>query len=134
MSTDDVSLVFSAISSDKKKITREDMKVAMEKYFPNMPPKIHKLLFAGKEEVTRESLMMMLLTRGSSLDFFEEAFQLFEPNESGYIPDSSFKQLLREINTHHLPYKGNIAAIKARFDRDRDGEIGLEDFKKMNMR
>ncbi|KAJ3103488.1 hypothetical protein HDU97_010071 [Phlyctochytrium planicorne] len=134
VTAEDVNLAFSRMSSDGKKVSKEDVKQALDKFFPNLSGDMIKLFGAGKAEMTKEALVGLLLNRTSSQDHFEDTYEMFGPPENGHLPDSSLMQMIRELNKYGMPQKGDIAAIKARFDKDKDGEINLEDFKRMNMR
>jgi Ca2+-binding EF-hand superfamily protein len=158
---DDISMAFSLLSKDGRRITKEDIKQAFEKYFPNCPSKVLKILQTGKEDVSKEALHIMLISRMCPTDYFEDAFQVprspkiytdfffvvqtitlrllrvlqvFEPNDEGFITDSTLNRLIKEINTYKMPYKNDLEAIKQKFDKDKDGMVNVEDFKKMNMR
>ncbi|KAJ3216815.1 hypothetical protein HDU67_008901 [Dinochytrium kinnereticum] len=134
VTAEDINLAFARLSSDGKKITKEDVKQGLERYFPSLSGKLLKLFNAGKAEMSKDALVALLLSRSSTQDHFEDAFEMFEPGENGVILDSTFLQMTRELNKYNMPQKGDIAAIKSRFDRDKDGEISYEDFKRMNMR
>ncbi|KAI8911292.1 hypothetical protein DFJ77DRAFT_93203 [Powellomyces hirtus] len=98
--------------------------------------KAMKLATTGKEEITRERLMSLLLNKQHTNMPFDEAFQWFEPHgESSSSNPTLNKEDLRRIAAAMSPYgmvhKGDVAALLAAFDVDKDGLIGLEDFKQM---
>ncbi|KAI8855091.1 hypothetical protein BC829DRAFT_379200 [Chytridium lagenaria] len=129
-----ISRLATTASSDGKKIAKDDVKQALDQFFPTLSGRLLKLFNLGKAEMTKEALVALLLNRGSPQDHFDEVFEMFEPGENGAISDSTLLRITRELNKYTMPSKSDMAAIKNRFDRDKDGEIGYEDFKRMNMR
>ncbi|KAJ3110088.1 hypothetical protein HK100_003160 [Physocladia obscura] len=74
-------------------------------------------------------------------DFFDDAFSLIEPINQDFITDASLKRLIKCIDSVNkltaaggdMLRRGDLQALRERFDRDKDGVIGKDDWKKMNM-
>ncbi|KAJ3405104.1 hypothetical protein HDV05_006768 [Chytridiales sp. JEL 0842] len=134
VTAEDVTSAFAMLSRDGRKITKDDVKVAFETYFPNCPNKILKILQGGKEELTKEALHVMLVSKPCSTDHFKDAYELFEPTDEGIIPDATLLRLIKEINPHKMPYKKDLEALKEKLDKNKDGVINIDDFKRMSSR
>ncbi|KAJ3068128.1 hypothetical protein HDU98_008697 [Podochytrium sp. JEL0797] len=156
---EDIHVALSLLSSDGgKRVTNSDIRRFLEKYFsPTLipggepvavvAPKLAKVVVppppvmvggvqqqqGGKEEcVTKEQLQSLLI--GKPCDYFEDALQLVDLDHPEMFSDASIYRLLRCMDTQYgMPRRGDMAAILDRFDRDKDGVIGKEDFKRMNM-
>ncbi|KAI8617585.1 hypothetical protein BC830DRAFT_1079812 [Chytriomyces sp. MP71] len=137
---EDISMALLVISKDGKKITAPDLKVFYEKYFPAnlMPAKLSKILLGANpkdDTITKEQLQSMLVTR-QSVDHFEEAFALMGHEQHGdVLTEMTLKRLICRLDDKYgMMRRGDLAALRERFDRDKDGSIGRNDFKKMNMK
>ncbi|KAI9329639.1 hypothetical protein BDR26DRAFT_922834 [Obelidium mucronatum] len=136
---EDLNTALSVISSDGgKKITHSDIEAFLQQYFPTgiFHSKLAKVLISSnpkEDTITKEQLQSLLISK--QCDFFEEAFQLVENGEKAdLLSDAAIYRLLRCMDTKYgMPRRGDLAAIKATFDRDKDGALNKEDFKKMNM-
>jgi Ca2+-binding EF-hand superfamily protein len=51
----------------------------------------------------------------------------------GKLREEQLRQLISKMNRFGQPNKGDIEFILSKFDLDRDGAIGLEDFKLMTL-
>ncbi|KAI8828024.1 hypothetical protein BJ741DRAFT_653840 [Chytriomyces cf. hyalinus JEL632] len=139
---EDINMALSMISTDGKRITHTNLRAFFEKYFPPhlMPPKLAKILInqnsvnSKEETITKEQLHSMLLSRQCA-EHFDGAFQLIEHEHGEVLHDASIKRILKCMDSKYgMLRRGDLAAIKERFDRDKDGVISRDDFKKMNMR
>ncbi|ORY22538.1 hypothetical protein BCR33DRAFT_728717 [Rhizoclosmatium globosum] len=135
---EDLNVALSIISSDGKKITHADVNRFFDTFFPNaIPSKLAKILITTNPKentITKEQLQSLLISR--QCDHFEEAFQLMDSNDhADSLSDASILRLLKCLDKKYaMPRRGDLFSIIARFDRDKDGHIGKDDFKKMNMK
>ncbi|KAJ3289342.1 hypothetical protein HDU79_004130 [Rhizoclosmatium sp. JEL0117] len=135
---EDLNVALSIISSDGKKITHADVNRFFDTFFPNaIPSKLAKILITTNPKentITKEQLQSLLISR--QCDHFEEAFQLMDSNDhADSLSDASILRLLKCLDKKYaMPRRGDLFSILARFDRDKDGHIGKDDFKKMNMK
>ncbi|KND03809.1 uncharacterized protein SPPG_01265 [Spizellomyces punctatus DAOM BR117] len=94
-----------------------------------------KLVTNGKEEVTKEGLINLLLNRALISMPFDEAFQWFDPHtDTGSSPaltEADLRRLAAAMSPYGVAHRGDVKALLAHFDRDGDGVLGLEDFKRM---
>ncbi|KAI8811155.1 hypothetical protein BJ742DRAFT_798416 [Cladochytrium replicatum] len=119
------------------KIGKEDTWNMIERFFPETAAggsKGLKTITAGKEEVSKDQLVNLLVNRAiSSHAPFDEAYQFFVDPEEGKISKESLKRIAKIISPYGLLHKGDISNLMNMFDRDEDGTIGLEDFKRMSL-
>ncbi|KAJ3125947.1 hypothetical protein HK098_008027 [Nowakowskiella sp. JEL0407] len=118
------------------RLGKEDIYYMIENSFPDMAAggsKILKMIMSGKEEVSREQLVNLLVNRSVANPPFEEAFQFFHPEETQQITVSDLKKVVQIINPHHLVYKNDITELMKNFDRDLDGALSLDDFKRISI-
>ncbi|KAJ3378782.1 hypothetical protein HDU84_007309 [Entophlyctis sp. JEL0112] len=153
VSLDDLTMALSVITADSssssgggggggggagKRITQRDLHAFYARYFPvaEMPAKLAKYLVgsqAKEDTITREQLQSLLI--GKQYDYFQDSFQLVEHDEKAeVISEESLKRLVRRMDTKYgMMRRGDLAALRDRFDRDRDGAIGRDDWKKMGV-
>ncbi|KAI9093472.1 hypothetical protein DFS34DRAFT_265660 [Phlyctochytrium arcticum] len=93
-----------------------------------------KAVSFGKEEVTRDGLMNLLLNKHLESLPFPDAFQWFDPHvEPGqvFLNEQDLRRISAAMSPYGIPHRGDVASLLARFDVDKDGVIGLGDFKRM---
>ncbi|KAJ3025603.1 hypothetical protein HK097_006651 [Rhizophlyctis rosea] len=97
--------------------------------------KLVKSVVVGKEDVTREGLMNLLVHRSLAVVPFEEAMQWFDPHadNSTSLDESDLRKIAKLLNPRGVVEKGDVKALLSAFDKDGDGSIGPEDFKKMTL-
>ncbi|KAJ3287341.1 hypothetical protein HK104_008657 [Borealophlyctis nickersoniae] len=95
--------------------------------------KAYKLVTSGKEEVTKEGLANLLLNRPLTSVYYDEAMQWLDPHGDPELSltDTDLRRIAMLVSGDGRIHKGDVKAMLARFDKDGDGVIGLEDFKKM---
>ncbi|KAJ3275000.1 hypothetical protein HDV01_001506 [Terramyces sp. JEL0728] len=121
---------FELISSDKKKIYPADVRRFAEKYFSDLPDEALNLISSWKEDVTKEQMTNLLLNKTLMSSPYESAYKWMTTEEMKIGP-KSLKKLIKKLNPHNLPYKNDVKGILKKYDADQDGNIGLEDFKRM---
>eukprot|EP00842_Homolaphlyctis_polyrhiza_P007048 jgi/Hompol1/932/HPOL_003401-RA len=124
---DDVDNAFRLISRDGKRIMPSDVRAFASKYFDGLPSEVEKMLSGWKEDITRDQLANMLLNRTMFATPWEEAMQAFD----GFLDKKVLKKLAGKLNRYGLPGKRDVEALLKKFDKDFDGKIGIEDFKRM---
>ncbi|KAL2915348.1 hypothetical protein HK105_205213 [Polyrhizophydium stewartii] len=116
---DDVSNAFQIISRDGQRITPSDIRLFADKYFGDLPAGAQKLLGEWKETATKDQLCNMLLNKNMASTPWDEAFEL--------------RRLAASFSKYGMATKRADQILLARFDKDHDGKIGLEDFKRMSL-
>lgn len=134
ISRNDIEAAFEELSSDGKRITKEDVTRFVELYFPKHNDKLPKnaapLLKDLQKEISKDALFTMLVRRPLKNPPFEDVFQVFEPNDDGISPDF-LKKMIQKLSKMGLPQKGDQKKLLGIFDVDHDGHINLQDFKLM---
>jgi Ca2+-binding EF-hand superfamily protein len=128
----DIDIAFELLSKDKKKIYHSDIKTFIATYFDHFPDEAMSLLNGWKEEVTKEQLIGLLLNRNLMSSPYETAYKWFSP-ENGVLGKKELKGLAKRMNKYKLPNKRDTRNLLNAFDLDRDGVLGLEDFKRMGL-
>ncbi|KAI8923969.1 hypothetical protein BC831DRAFT_468026 [Entophlyctis helioformis] len=132
---EDVDNAFEIVSRDGQRIGGNDVRAFVDKYFGGtdaLPEKAAKMVKEWKEDITKDQLCQLLLNRTMLSTPWDDAFDWFQPvNNSLGRPE--LQQLARRINKHKMAGKRDVQLLLAKYDRDRDGQIGLEDFKRMSL-
>ena len=66
----------------------------------------------------------------SQADVMLEAFQLFDPHNRGYVDTEHLMAVLMGLGVAEVT-RGDVQLLVEQNDRDKDGKIGLNDFKRM---
>nr|KAJ3421694.1 hypothetical protein HK105_002630 [Polyrhizophydium stewartii] len=129
---DDVSNAFQIISRDGQRITPSDIRLFADKYFGDLPAGAQKLLGEWKETATKDQLCNMLLNKNMASTPWDEAFEWFRPDGNALSPPQ-LRRLAASFSKYGMATKRADQILLARFDKDHDGKIGLEDFKRMSL-
>ncbi|KAJ3305845.1 hypothetical protein HDV03_000954 [Kappamyces sp. JEL0829] len=126
----DIDEAFEFLSQDKKKLTHGDIKLFVSTYFDWFPEEAMTLLNSWKEEITREQLYQVLLNKTLMTSPYESAFKWFQIDNAP-LGKKELKKIARSVSSKKVTQKGDVKSILQKFDMDRDGLIGLEDFKRL---
>ena len=101
-------------------------------FFKHLPPNQLKLLMNGQNEITKEDLKELFNTaKVDNFDPVKEAFNVYDPKRTGYIHPLLIKEILHDINITDLSDE-DLAVFLEAADYDKDGRIGLMDFRMIN--
>lgn len=134
----DIDIAFDMLSKDKKKIYHSDVKAFIATYFDNNPEEAMTLLNSWKEDVSKEQLESLLLNKTLMSSPYQNAFQVKPANqwfcpENGALSKSELRKFAARMNKYQMASKFDHRTLLRAFDFDKDGVIGLEDFKKITI-
>ena len=81
--------------------------------------------YASKQQAAASST-----TATGQSDVLLEAFQLFDPHNRGYVDTENLTAVLVGLGVTEVT-RGDVQLLVEQNDRDKDGKIGLNDFKRM---
>ena len=133
VTVEDVATAMELISSDGRRITKEDVKVFLESHFSKLSSKHQKFVSQWKEDITKEALTNILLNKPISSIPFAEAMEWFNPDPNHGLDPIRMPFLFQSKSLDHVAAKTDYKALLERFDYDKDGKVELEDFKRMSL-
>uniref|UniRef100_A0A7S3PK49 EF-hand domain-containing protein n=1 Tax=Aplanochytrium stocchinoi TaxID=215587 RepID=A0A7S3PK49_9STRA len=117
------------------KITLKNLQDRIRAFHPNkksLPKGELKFLMGGKPHLTYADLKQMI-EDGSTISGFdpmEEAFKLYDPNNTGFIDMDVLRKVFSELGHGEITEEDTKLLIEAA-DYDGDGKINLNDFQNM---
>ena len=139
-------------------ITADDIKARLAPLYPQLTDMDFQTMTQNKEHFTQDDLTQLLTidttqhsttdaahkrSTGtkqqqqsaasggvSQADVMLEAFQLFDPHNRGYVDTEHLTAVLVGLGATEVT-RGDIQLLVEQNDRDKDGKIGLTDFKRM---
>ena len=86
----------------------------------------------GKQSLTQQDIAELLSSSPPmpGFDPVQEAFRVFDPSSSGHVDAELLRSLLLSFGLTELT-RADMTAVIDMTDRDRDGKVGLADFRKM---
>ena len=113
-------------------IKASQLKKRLSMFYKHLPPNQLKLLMNGQNEITKEDLKELFNTaKVDNFDPVKEAFNVYDPKRTGYIHPLLIKEILHDINITDLSDE-DLAVFLEAADYDKDGRIGLMDFRMIN--
>merc|ERR1712070_227283 len=113
------------------KLTAADIKRRLSTFYHNVSNKEIKFLLNNQPEITFEDLYELLKDNQlTNFDPVKEAFKVYDPQDTGFVDMAVVKEFF-----HNLGH-GDISDEDAKIiletaDADKDGRIGLDDFRLM---
>ncbi|EER12293.1 conserved hypothetical protein [Perkinsus marinus ATCC 50983] len=121
----------STLPSGIGKITAADLKERLAPFNKDITSKDIKFLMNNQEEITFTELYHLLSDNElTDFDPIAEAFKLYDPNDTGYVDMKTVKEFFKKAG-YGLLSEGDVDAILQMADADRDGKLGLGDFRKL---
>ena len=139
-------------------ITPEDLKARLAPLYPQLTDKDFQTMTQNKQQFTAADLTQLLTidtqphnsadaphkhttttkqqqqsaasTTTTQSDVLLEAFQLFDPHNRGYVDTEHLTAVLVGLGVTEVT-RGDVQLLVEQNDRDKDGKIGLNDFKRM---
>ena len=129
---DEVKAAFAFLDTgDKGYVTKHDLQEKLPLFYKNLKPKEYAYLMNKKSRITVDELYAMLSENElTHYDPVEEAFQFYDPQGTGYIDGHVLRTLLTHIGLGTVTDE-DLATRLSASDRDGDGLIGLEDFRRL---
>jgi Ca2+-binding EF-hand superfamily protein len=113
-------------------ITAQQLQQRLALLHPSLPASDSALLMLGKPAVTQQDIADLLTSSPPipGFDPVQEAFRVFDPSNSGYVDPELLRSLLLGFGLTELT-RADMSAVIDMTDRDRDGKVGLSDFRRM---
>ena len=138
-------------------ITADDLKARLAPLYPQLTDRDFATMTQHKQNFTAADLTQLLaidttqpqhsidapLKHGSTVskaqqqsaassqpDVLLEAFQLFDPHGRGYVDTEHLTAVLVGLGVTEVT-RGDVQLLVEQSDRDKDGKIGLNDFRRM---
>ena len=127
-------------------ITPDDLKARLAPLYPQLTEKDFQTMTQNKPQFTATDLAQLLTTPTPTTtttttpkqqsagvgqaDVLLEAFQLFDPQGRGYVDTEFVMGVLMGLGVAEVT-RGDVQLLVEQNDRDKDGKIGLSDFKRM---
>ena len=128
---DELSAAFDFLDVDGSgRLTGAGIKHRLGAFFSNLPQKEIKLLL-GEGPFTKDSLRKLLATNDlGTYDPVREAFRAYDPNGTGFADPEMLRSIFETLGYGPINEE-DIKVLIETADADRDGKIGLEDFRMM---
>jgi Ca2+-binding EF-hand superfamily protein len=109
-------------------ITASTFKERLEALTKKMTRQEMKSIFDGKDYITIHDVKELLQGNNLSIDPYKEAFSILDPTLSGYISEERLMKIFSSFGFGDLSDE-EIQLLITTGDADRDGKIGLSDFR-----
>ena len=112
------------------KLTAAGLKQRLGAFYRNLPQKEIKLLL-GDGPFTKDSLRKLLANNDlGSYDPVREAFKAYDPHGTGFADPEMLRHIFEALGYGEIN-DDDLKVLVETADVDRDGQIGLEDFRNM---
>jgi Ca2+-binding EF-hand superfamily protein len=113
------------------KLTAADIKRRLTTFYKNVSNKEIKFLLNNQQEITFEDLYDLLKDNQlTNFDPVKEAFKVYDPNDTGFVDMEVVKEFFANLNYGDIS-DDDAKIILETADADKDGRIGLDDFRMM---
>jgi Ca2+-binding EF-hand superfamily protein len=100
-------------------------------FYKNVSNKEIKFLLNNQQEITFEDLYELLKDNQlTNFDPVKEAFKVYDPNDTGFVDMEVVKEFFANLNYGDIS-DDDAKIILETADADKDGRIGLDDFRMM---
>uniref|UniRef100_A0A7S2DSQ3 EF-hand domain-containing protein n=1 Tax=Alexandrium andersonii TaxID=327968 RepID=A0A7S2DSQ3_9DINO len=118
-------------TSGKSKLTTFDVKKRLQTFYKDITTREVKFLLNNQPEITFEELYALLKDNQlTNFDPVKEAFKVYDPHGTGFIDMDVVKTFFKELGYGDISDE-DAKIILETADGDKDGRIGLEDFRMM---
>mmetsp|Transcript_59347 Transcript_59347/g.130014 ORF Transcript_59347/g.130014 Transcript_59347/m.130014 type:complete len:174 (-) Transcript_59347:61-582(-) len=113
------------------KLTSTDLRKKLATFYKNVSSKEIKFLLNNQPEITFDELYALLMDNQlTNFDPVKEAFKVYDPNDTGFVDMSIVKEFFANLGYGDISDE-DAKIILETADADKDGRIGLEDFRLM---
>merc|ERR1711904_391080 len=113
------------------KLTAADIKRRLTTFYKNVSNKEIKFLLNNQPEISFEELYDLLKDNQlTAFDPVKEAFKVYDPNDTGFVDMSVVREFFQNLGYGEISDE-DAKIILETADGDKDGRIGLEDFRMM---
>mmetsp|Transcript_97819 Transcript_97819/g.174241 ORF Transcript_97819/g.174241 Transcript_97819/m.174241 type:complete len:180 (+) Transcript_97819:70-609(+) len=118
-------------TNDKKKLTTLDIKRRLQTFYKDITAREVKFLLNNEPEITFDDLYKLLKDNQlTNFDPVKEAFKVYDPNNTGFVDMDMVKYFFKELGYGEISDE-DAKIILETADGDKDGRIGLDDFRMM---
>ena len=130
LSDEDIALAFNFFNGNESsvKISAKQVQEKVESLNKKMTKKEIRLIFDGKDVITRQEVKEILADNDLSIDPVQEVFKMLDPTGSNYIAAERLKKIFNNLGYGDLTDE-ELQLLIQTGDSDGDGKIGLEDFR-----
>eukprot|EP00746_Dinoflagellata_sp_MGD_P000156 gnl/MRDRNA2_/MRDRNA2_100269_c0_seq1.p1 gnl/MRDRNA2_/MRDRNA2_100269_c0~~gnl/MRDRNA2_/MRDRNA2_100269_c0_seq1.p1 ORF type:complete len:203 (+),score=54.79 gnl/MRDRNA2_/MRDRNA2_100269_c0_seq1:74-610(+) len=113
------------------RLTASDIKRRLQTFYKNVSTKEIKFLLNNQPEITFEELYNLLKDNQlTNFDPVKEAFKVYDPNDTGFVDMNVVKDFFQGLGYGEISDE-DTKIILDTADGDKDGRIGLDDFRMM---
>jgi Ca2+-binding EF-hand superfamily protein len=115
----------------KSKLTTNDIKKRLQTFYKDISTKEVKFLLNNQPEITFEELYALLKDNQlTNFDPVKEAFKVYDPHNTGFVDMEVIKSFFKDLGYGDISEE-DAKIILETADGDKDGRIGLDDFRMM---
>jgi len=115
----------------KSKLTVGDIKRRLQTFYKDVTTREVKFLLNNQPEISFEDLYALLRDNQlTNFDPVKEAFKVYDPSNTGFVDIDVVKTFFKELGYGEISEEDAKIIIETA-DGDKDGRIGLDDFRTM---
>jgi len=115
----------------KNKLTSADIKKRLSTFYKDISTREVKFLLNNQPEITFEELYGLLKDNQlTNFDPVKEAFKVYDPHNTGFVDMDMIKTFFKDLGYGDISDE-DAKIILETADSDKDGRIGLDDFRMM---
>mmetsp|Transcript_44958 Transcript_44958/g.113945 ORF Transcript_44958/g.113945 Transcript_44958/m.113945 type:complete len:187 (+) Transcript_44958:41-601(+) len=118
-------------TGSKNKLSSNDVKKRLQTFYKDISTREVKFLLNNQPEITFEELYALLKDNQlTNFDPVKEAFKVYDPHNTGFVDMDMIKSFFKDLGYGDISDE-DAKIILETADSDKDGRIGLDDFRKM---
>eukprot|EP00929_Paragymnodinium_shiwhaense_P020429 TRINITY_DN13626_c0_g1_i1.p1 TRINITY_DN13626_c0_g1~~TRINITY_DN13626_c0_g1_i1.p1 ORF type:complete len:174 (-),score=62.87 TRINITY_DN13626_c0_g1_i1:327-848(-) len=118
-------------TTGKAKLTMNDIKKRLQTFYKDITTREVKFLLNSQPDITFEELYALLKDNQlSNFDPVKEAFKVYDPHNTGFVDMDMVKTFFKDLGYGDISDE-DAKIILETADADKDGRIGLDDFRMM---
>merc|ERR1719329_389589 len=115
----------------KTKLTMGDIKRRLQTFYKDITSREVKFLLNNQPEISFEDLYALLRDNQlTNFDPVKEAFKVYDPHNTGFVDMDMVKMFFKDLGYGDISDE-DAKIILETADGDKDGRIGLDDFRMM---
>jgi Ca2+-binding EF-hand superfamily protein len=118
-------------TTGKAKLSMGDIKKRLQTFYKDITTREVKFLLNSQPDITFEELYALLKDNQlSNFDPVKEAFKVYDPHNTGFVDMDMVKTFFKDLGYGDISDE-DAKIILETADADKDGRIGLDDFRMM---
>mmetsp|Transcript_46131 Transcript_46131/g.81197 ORF Transcript_46131/g.81197 Transcript_46131/m.81197 type:complete len:178 (-) Transcript_46131:98-631(-) len=118
-------------TTGKTKLNMTDIKKRLQTFYKDITSREVKFLLNNQPEISFEDLYALLRDNQlTNFDPVKEAFKVYDPQNTGFVDMDVVKTFFKELGYGEISEE-DAKIILETADGDKDGRIGLDDFRMM---